>query len=384
MGGLARARACTRCTHPPLSRRSVRWKKKRPVASVIPAPCALRCLRPTPDTNKRVSNLKRACAGNMSSQGIPTSADAYNNLGDGDMSTMFGNDRGSIDLSQRSAMGGEGMPSARMPLGPDRDSWPAPPPQPTPQTQTQTHAAHPAPSPAPAPAPASALPLSELDFRAKWHHARLARLPGGIGVAMAHHPTVRALLDQHMQSATPHNEAEQVIQLGVVVGQVQAQMQAQMQAQAKAQAQAQVQAKAQAAQAQAAHAAQAQAQAAAKASHTSSVPTPQVGGVSLGWIAMGIAGLVVLVIVAYAWSTGVFSRLPPDAASAASVAAAAAAFPGSSASSLSASSPSASSPSALAPAFADGAAWDAPPSTAYETLAALAASGPMARASRAA
>lgn len=224
----------------------------------------------------------------MASGGVPATKDAYNNIGDnGDMSTMFGNDRGSIDLTQRSAMGGDTMPSARMPgaewIGDEQMPQPPQLPQ-LPQPSQSPQLAQPQQPPNQA----------AMKLKTDWQRARLERLPNGVGIALFAHPTVRALLDEQYLAANPHNEAEQLARLGVVVGQLQEQLQTQR-------------AKQQQAKAQEAQEAQAVTKPGSHSGSNSKTIQGDGGGIPMWWFAVGIAALISAALVVYAWSAGYFS-----------------------------------------------------------------------------
>lgn len=214
----------------------------------------------------------------MTSHGMTANKDAYNNIASDDMSTMFGNDRGSMDLTQRTAMGGDAMPSARMQssewIGEDRG--------------TDTGA----------PARIERRTTPPSSFKAEWQRARLARLPNI--QALAAHPTVRALLDQQFAAADTQTEEEQMTQLGTVIGQINAQVQLQRVKQ----------------QQQALALAQTQAQQATTVTKQAQIPNNE-GGIPMWWIAAGVAGIVAVALVLYAWSTGRFhaAKVTPAAQS---------------------------------------------------------------------
>jgi hypothetical protein len=268
----------------------------------------------------------------MTSHGMAANKDAYNNIASDDMSTMFGNDRGSMDLTQRTAMGGDAMPSARMQssewIGEDHVRTPI-----IEDRGTDTGA--------PARIERKTTPPSS--FKAEWQRARLARLPNT--QALAAHPTVRALLDQQFAAADTQTEEEQMTQLGTVIGQINAQVQLQRVKQ----------------QQQALALAQTQAQQATTVTKQAQIPNNE-GGIPMWWIAAGVAGIVAVALVLYAWSTGLFH------------AKAASAVPSSTAAPMLPYSAMATRGSALGEDDLAFMSSSIPPASAFETLASL--SGP--------
>lgn len=117
---------------------------------------------------------------------MPTSGDAYNTLSDGDMSTIIGNGRATVDLTSRIAVGGESMPSAR--VGPTEfvGNVAVPPPPPTP----------------------SAPPAPPTIDRAEYKRILLSRVPAA--QPLAGHPAMQMLLEKAAQQgvdptiAAPH------------------------------------------------------------------------------------------------------------------------------------------------------------------------------------
>lgn len=117
--------------------------------------------------------------------------DMYNTLeGDGDMSTIYGNGRATMDLTSRTATGGDVMPSARVSTEYSGDEY------------VGDHGA-PHSTPHPVALPPVALPLAAHEteaaaaHKAQWKAQRLAEIPNGAGLAVANFPTVKSTLERH-------------------------------------------------------------------------------------------------------------------------------------------------------------------------------------------
>jgi hypothetical protein len=256
--------------------------------------------------------------------------DAYNNMADDDMTTIIGNNRVTVDLTGRTAIGGDFMPSAhalgtefvgedyvglrnqtlppmltpgqmadrqhymqqvnmRQPdatgatgAGPTGATGAGPtgaagagPTGATGAVPNGAAGAGPSSHLVPPMAPPSAAPAQ--DARTVWKTTRLGKLPGGVGFAMAGHPAVQNLLDQQFAQtqASGHTdalEAQQIAQLGMVLGQLRAQMQQQ--------------------------------KASAPAIRVAAVPAEEEGGGVKWWIPVLIAAVFAAAMVAYAIHKG--------------------------------------------------------------------------------